>query len=610
MEAFMTNTISKFRAWDVLGGGKLAVFFAAMFLLPAVAHALVTGSPHDFTDNGFTGGICAACHIPHGADVAAERLYPRPGRPDLAPNAPARLCKDCHNGEGVGGVGTLPTGPGWPAVWIGNPPPALPAGHSDAACATTYENCTACHNHVSGFLLNVCDCLSCHNNLGSGAGSCAPPDIDSLFYGIGGVDDSGILSQHNIKYDTNADLCYKENNECWKCHPRDRGWDDRCVGPTDPDPPAQHPSAASYIYYGDDPDGAGSLAECTEIAKTTDKSLYQDFCFACHDGVEASASLADDQFNGSIPAAPAEQVPPTDRSNPAIAQAGPPWSTPPVPAKNSNIAGYVNPNPNSSGVPYFAYYEINGHGTDERVSWKYFNDGNSSNPTIPDGPKGVMNVTCLGGGIGMGCHEVHGSTNRFLIDDQLQDINGSDVLGLKTVEDFGSSFCYTVCHTADMLGAKNSTTDNMFHNFLSWNTYADEVSKLEVLHDTTTGSQGGWATWSITGDQDNPVRGTVPSFYIAGPISSASGLLEGVLPFYPSEFSEIQERSYPTSLPSAGGNVFFCITCHDPHGTSPTNDNTLRDGAMTRFLRNPDPGSSGLFSYSDPLCKQCHKKTP
>lgn len=620
----MTNATSKFRAWDVLGGifCIASLLFVVMGLsLPISAVAAIVGGPHDFVDNGFTGGgACAACHIPHNAGDG--RLWPRVV-PDAGwTNPPARLCMDCHDGS-------MPTDAGWPAATALPTPPAVPHEPS-AGCIPQFENCTACHLHDREFRVRgdaICDCLSCHDDPALDA--CGVPNIDAKFYGIGSTNGTNLLSQHSIKYENiGTGLCYKENNECWKCHPADRGWDDRCYGPTDPDPDAVHPKADAwpfFLYYADNIDstvGPGAKAECDGIPKALDlnddgaetadgskynddMSLYQDFCLACHDGVKANTTCphsgdeSDTEFHGAIEAA-SDQVPPTDRSDPSSTQSGPPWSTPPVPAKDPNLS-----------TTYFAYYEVNGHGSDERVLWNYTNDSTQQDPP---GNAQPMNRTCLGwetkNGVPadrkwnyMGCHTVHGSTNRFLLDDTILkddmggDPRGNPVKAIKKVRELGGKFCYDICHSAEKLGIMGAVPgENNVSAFHSWKDDGD--SDPEVLHDTSPGSTEGWATWSYIGDETN-VSKKQPDFHISSdnPLTA----IAGVLPFYNSADSELHQRKYPTDLDGSPDKVFFCVTCHDPHGTLPFKDDTVLYGGMPRMVKFD-------MKYDDPLCRQCHSE--
>lgn len=100
-------------------------------VLPVNSFAVITGSPHDFSDTGpydtpatraniAVSGTCSSCHIPHGADVFS--LWVRDlsgyrsnlvndGNPSSEPNyvlSPTIACYDCHDYHGGGGINDLP----------------------------------------------------------------------------------------------------------------------------------------------------------------------------------------------------------------------------------------------------------------------------------------------------------------------------------------------------------------------------------------------------------------------------------------------------------------------------------------------------------------------
>ena len=55
---------------------QLFVGTIAMVCLAGAAQAQITGSPHDFSSNAWSGGeICKPCHTPHFANFAAGRLW-------------------------------------------------------------------------------------------------------------------------------------------------------------------------------------------------------------------------------------------------------------------------------------------------------------------------------------------------------------------------------------------------------------------------------------------------------------------------------------------------------------------------------------------------------
>jgi len=204
--------------------------------LAAPAPAAMVGSPHDFVDNGFTGGgVCAECHVPHGAQD--QRLWARVGNTGYT-TYPARLCMDCHDG-------TLPTGAGWDTV-TGVVAPPYP--HTTDP---KYDNCGTCHDHKKSFVIPNDDCLVCHTTSANGGlfddATEASFEVDRFFNGIGAVNDSTILSQHNIRYQVDGDFNTPEGaslNECKKCHGNG----------------TKHPSDAAFLVYPDDLASAGVTA--------------------------------------------------------------------------------------------------------------------------------------------------------------------------------------------------------------------------------------------------------------------------------------------------------------------------------------------------------------
>jgi predicted CXXCH cytochrome family protein len=86
----------------------LTVLLAVAFGTAAIAG--ITGSKHDFSSQGWSGGrICVPCHVPHNADpggrplwnhemtVATFTMYPTvPG--GNQPATESKLCLSCHDG--------------------------------------------------------------------------------------------------------------------------------------------------------------------------------------------------------------------------------------------------------------------------------------------------------------------------------------------------------------------------------------------------------------------------------------------------------------------------------------------------------------------------------
>lgn len=457
-----------------------------------LAGAAVVGSAHDFINEGFSGGgVCAACHVPHFAAAGETRLWARGG---LAGTPPARLCKDCHKSASP----ALPTGPGWDSMTIRPTPPIYPH-----AAVPQYDDCSKCHRHARSFVIPNDDCLTCHTTTAAGGvfddATQAHLQIDRYFSGIGAVSDPLILSQHSIKYlvdglvetvepADDGGVVTDPANECKKCHGEG----------------AKHPNATRYLAYPDDLPAAAAVAG-QAIPKSADFSTYQNFCLACHDGVDAGpANLAWHQFKGSVPAG---QLAPSSPANPAALQTAAPWVVPAVPPRDASSV----PAPFLRLPPYFPYYETNGHGAPNRLIKE-----------TPEAPATVMNVSCLA------CHGAHGTQNRFLVTDVLG-------AGADTVAEFATGVCYS-CHLkADLAGA------GIVSAFHAW------MGSGSVLHDAGSGASQ-WRLW--TGNMN----------------MKAGAPTSGVLPFYAGLASGVHARSYPVDL-TVGTQWTHCLTCHDPHGT-------------------------------------------
>jgi hypothetical protein len=98
--------------------GTLGTIFGAMMGLGTtmVSAGTITGSVHDFSTTGWTGGqICVACHTPHGADTTVADaplwnhavttktyvLYSNPATLNATlsqPTGVTKLCLSCHDG--------------------------------------------------------------------------------------------------------------------------------------------------------------------------------------------------------------------------------------------------------------------------------------------------------------------------------------------------------------------------------------------------------------------------------------------------------------------------------------------------------------------------------
>lgn len=485
----------------------------------------MAGSIHDFTGSGgFTGGgLCAECHVPHNAQD--DRLWPRL---TSGASAPDKLCENCHDNTGRSLSAIFSAEPGWSGVSA--VPPNIPSPH--------FSDCADCHAHASAFLVPNSDCLStnCH-----GSGAVRPElRIDDLF-SLADGSNTGVLSQHSIAYTSDGNFSTIETaaeNECKKCHG---------VGDTH-----RYGTSGQWLIY---PDGVGSSAQGDPIDQSTDYGTYQAFCLSCHDGQDVSpANPTFLEFNGSIPS---HQKAPSCPGNPGIQQDngscsnnGAPWEVPAAPAKDvNNSPSYVTP------TPYFAYYEVNGHGraTDRQGT--------------------TMNVNCLAGGtVGQGCHVPHGSENRFLVYDDA----GVFGVAIDTAGEFAEQVCVE-CHIPDVTMAG-------FHSFAEHNDSG--VSYLDLM-------------------ADNPN------------LTVGVGTTSGVLPFYASASAAIEDRSY--SAPSMNSTHIHCLSCHDPHGTASTYDqyeygetgtySPHTQGMLRKFPRYwvaDTDGDDKPNSYQDPLCGECH----
>ena len=523
----------------------LCVVLVSGVAFPFPGLAAMVGSVHDFVDDGFTGGgVCAECHVPHGAQD--DRLYPR-DTTSSGYGAPKRLCMDCHDG-------TLPTDAGWSGV-TGVTPPPYP--HDASA---KYDSCGDCHSHTRSFMIPNDDCLVCHTTAANGGlfddATEANWQIDRFFNGIGAVNDPAILSQHQVLYTADGNLDTTEDavvdagtgvNECKKCHGN---------GP-------KHPSDAAFLVYPDDLPSAGAVAG-DPVPRSNDFSTYQGFCLSCHDGVdEGAANAAFQQFSGSVPAG---QVGPSDRDDPSTRQTAAPWVVPAVPPKDVNAGS-----PYTNSPPFFDYYETNGHGLATSLE---------GNP---------MNVTCLAGGAGQGCHNPHGTKNRFLVDD----LFGAAV---DTAGEFAMQVCFG-CHVEADLGDPDNTilANNYFHG--SW------TASTAPLHANAGTGMCRWREYT-TGFMD-----------IADPFSDPNGAgvfpdayaETGILPFYGGTDGAIEARTYS---PTLGASWVMCLSCHDPHGTSsvywnykgePVDPPTATENTQAMLRKFPT-----TWSYDDPLCGECH----
>jgi len=95
---------------------KALVLATAMLFVASTAMAQITGSAHDFSADGWSGGeICVVCHTPHNADltVAEAPLWDHEvttasftvyssstldAGPLAQPDGSSKLCLSCHDG--------------------------------------------------------------------------------------------------------------------------------------------------------------------------------------------------------------------------------------------------------------------------------------------------------------------------------------------------------------------------------------------------------------------------------------------------------------------------------------------------------------------------------
>lgn len=100
----------------MLSRACLTGIFLGFAALPVMAGSITDpGSPHDFSNSGWTGGeICIACHTPHNANAAvtdaplwnhnlSTQVYSLYSSPTLnattaQPTGTSKLCLSCHDG--------------------------------------------------------------------------------------------------------------------------------------------------------------------------------------------------------------------------------------------------------------------------------------------------------------------------------------------------------------------------------------------------------------------------------------------------------------------------------------------------------------------------------
>lgn len=161
-------------------------------LLPVTSTAAITGSAHDFSLTGWSGGeICIVCHTPHNANgdvtgaplwnheltTASYTLYSSPTM-DVATEQPrtmSKLCLSCHDGtvavDSFGGATgtTMIAGSANLGTDLSNDHPvSVPWRHNGAMVSP--GNCATCHTHpgqgqnnILPFFDGYVECATCHD---------------------------------------------------------------------------------------------------------------------------------------------------------------------------------------------------------------------------------------------------------------------------------------------------------------------------------------------------------------------------------------------------------------------------------------------------------------
>jgi len=594
-----TLSVTKPYVSRVVGrSGVAALAAVALLCFSGTAHpyaSMMPGTKHDFIQYGSNaGGTCDVCHAAGGGASDGTRLY----RWDSSYYGADKCAGTCHSVAGypdkpANETDTLDTMVGAPT------PPLYP--HRGPAVVL----CSVCHDSRVDYR----DCLTCHTPTtfgseqafgqspgGHDAGTLANPvdtEVDKFFAGIGSVPSpSGILSQHDIVYNSSGDLTNPAQNECLKCHGKG-SW-------------KLHPGLVEdrpLLVYADDPDGSGPLVadmgliddeSPTYLANVVNygiipanqtaaymgggspsgaewDSYYQAkrqyFCLACHDG-EDDAGTGNTGFNGeNVPA-----VPPTDSNTGPLQGFS---SQPPYFADHTNA-------PSEEAYPTDNYFEKNGHGIDSGI------EGTAMNMTclgeeVPDDESGSGSASTS---VGLGCHSVHGSANYFLLRDAGSDGSVDLGTGVSTADELGTLVCMG-CHTRTIM--TDDYNANLFHLWLGPTRMLHIDLQGDVARDDTI------VYWEPLTAGNNMNTGD-------------SGLQTGVLPFFTGHDADlISGRTYTPAYGSGvtayDGAAVTCVTCHDPHGTSHEytsyTDNAPNTMGMLRIpYRDVD--------FTDPLCSECH----
>jgi predicted CXXCH cytochrome family protein len=159
------------------------LFLAAWLLRPLPASAQLSGTAHDFSSDGWSGGkICVVCHIPHHADASASAgplwnhevstaTYTPYSSPTMSsvpgqPRGPSKLCLSCHDGtvavDSFGGMSGSDFVTGSAAIGAD-----LSDDHPISILWTHQTEVPACSNCHSAwplpFFAGYVECSTCHD---------------------------------------------------------------------------------------------------------------------------------------------------------------------------------------------------------------------------------------------------------------------------------------------------------------------------------------------------------------------------------------------------------------------------------------------------------------
>ncbi|MCB2156268.1 hypothetical protein KQI84_15435 [bacterium] len=269
-------------------------------LMPSVSWYATSIAPLELEDHGTTADAsddtvqCLSCHSAHHGDSNTNADPSMLGEGDgnlLRMANDATLCKTCHLYEDHSGLTCSnchePHGASNKRLvrdWLNGQPATYQSADDflsgspdyDGVCerchtATAYHqdnaggdhshyattDCMQCHSHVTGFVPQMVDCLSCHRNeLNVTADGIATRSISEDFENEGG--------HHPFTYDRSGDLSDPQNNNCLICHLED-SYDNPLHGD-------------ETVDLDLDPDGSGD-----QEWQTYPGSRHS-WCVDCHDG--------------------------------------------------------------------------------------------------------------------------------------------------------------------------------------------------------------------------------------------------------------------------------------------------------------------------------------